>query len=161
MHVPYAVYKLWIITTRMSTAIAYSFMTMDNNRRDNNNAEQQRTPRRNNSSDRFKNNINFDTVSESGTMSKTGSGKRRPRKRSTSGSRSNKPPKVSFFLFLCLLLHNGYNQATTKLAFHSNETSKVKLSIIIIKVGYLLLSSRCMPNYTKKCSFLHAHYTET
>ena len=93
MHVPYAVYKLWIITTRMSTAIAYSFMTMDNNRRDNA-AEQPRTPRRNNSNDRFKNNINFDTVSESGTMTKSGSSKRRPRKRSTSGSRS-KQPKVS------------------------------------------------------------------
>ena len=29
------------------------------------------------------------------------------------------------------------------------------------KIGYQLLSSRCMPNYTKTCSFLHAHYTET
>ena len=27
-------------------------------------------------------------------------------------------------------LNNFYNQATTKLAFHSNETSKDKLSII-------------------------------
>ena len=53
-----------------------------------------------------------------------------------------------------------YNQATTKLAFHSNETSKDKLSIIK-KKGYILLSSRCMPNYTKTCSFLHADYAET
>ena len=55
-----------------------------------------------------------------------------------------------FYVFLT-------TRQTTKLAFHSNETSKDKLSIIF---GYLLLLSRCTPNYTITCSFLHVHYTE-
>ena len=29
------------------------------------------------------------------------------------------------------------------------------------KIGSLLLSSRCMTNYMKTCSFLHAHFAET
>ena len=56
-------------------------------------------------------------------------------------------------------LHDAYsyNQASTNLAFHSNETSKN----IKLPNKYLLMSYRCTPNYTKTCSFLHAHYTET
>ena len=30
-----------------------------------------------------------------------------------------------------------------------------------MKIAYLLLLSRCTPNYTIMCSFLHAHYTIT
>ena len=52
-----------------------------------------------------------------------------------------------------------YNQATTILAICSNETSQDKLSKD--KISSLLLSSRCMANYMKTCSFLHAHFTET
>ena len=37
----------------------------------------------------------------------------------------------------------------------------LKISCQLYKIGYQLLSSRFMPNYTKACSFLHAHYTET
>ena len=79
----------------MSTAIAYSFMTMDNNNARNN--TEPISPRRSNSNDRNSRNFSFDNISEGGTMSKTGSGKRRPRKRSASGSRSNKPPKVNIY----------------------------------------------------------------
>lgn len=95
MHVPYVVYRLWIITAKMSTAIAYSFMNMDNHHR---NISEPRSPRRSNSNERNRNHFSFDTVSEGGSVSKTGSGKRRLRKRSTSGSRSQKPPKVSLLI---------------------------------------------------------------
>ena len=82
----------------MSTAIAYSFMTMDNNQGRDNNPDP-RTPRRS-SNDRNRNHFSFDTVSEGG---KSGSAKRRPRKRSTSGSRSQKPPKVSWYTYYLLI----------------------------------------------------------
>ena len=51
-----------------------------------------------------------------------------------------------------------YNQATTNLAFHSIETSKDKLSIIWNWRTIIVIQVH--PNYTKTCSFLHAHYTE-
>ena len=34
------------------------------------------------------------------------------------------------------------------------------MSRLNYEIGYLLLISKCMPNYTKTCPFLHAHYTE-
>ena len=52
----------------------------------------------------------------------------------------------------------SYNQATTKLAFHSNETSKDKLNIKLV-IYYCHLGA-CQTTQ-KTCSFLHAHYTET
>ena len=41
-------------------------------------------------------------------------------------------PKSRFFVPIVahIIRYGNYNQATTKLAFHSNETSKDKLSII-------------------------------
>ena len=36
----------------------------------------------------------------------------------------------------------------------------IKFSCSEYKIGCLLLSSKCMQNYTKTYSFLHAHYTE-
>ena len=36
--------------------------------------------------------------------------------------------------------------------------SSLRLSEVL---GYLSLLSRCTPNYTITCLFLHAHYTET
>ena len=55
----------------------------------------------------------------------------------------------------------SYNQATAKLAFHSNETSKDKLLIIKLAIDcYHRLIHIILPNYSKTCSFLHAHYNE-
>ena len=41
----------------------------------------------------------------------------------------------------------------------SCQKHKIDKSIIVIQVC-LLLSSRCMTNYMKTCSFLHAHFFE-
>ena len=61
---------------------------------------------------------------------------------------------------LVLLVY--YNQANTKLAFLSNETFKDKLSIIQNWLSIIVIQVHAnLPNYTKNCSFLHAHYTET
>ena len=53
-----------------------------------------------------------------------------------------------------------YNQATGNLAIHSHETSQDKLSEAYNIIDSLLLSSRCMTNYMKTCSFLYAHFFE-
>ena len=45
----------------------------------------------------------------------------------------------------------GSHQFDTNLAIYSHETSQEKL---------LLLSSRCMTNYMKTCSFLHDYFFE-
>ena len=64
--------------------------------------------------------------------------------------------------------YNMYNQATTN--FKSNSIPMICLKVRMKcfnmssqrhKRGSLLLSSRCMTNYVKTCSFLHAHCTET
>ena len=57
------------------------------------------------------------------------------------------------------ILQYHSNHATTNLAIYSNETSQDRLSEALI--DNLLLSSRCMTNYMKICSFLHPHFTET
>ena len=93
MNVPKTVKKLLYITLKMSTAIAYSFMTMDNRRQAD---ERSIVPRKfNNNSERY-NNAGFDNSSDAGTF--TRSGKRRPRKRSSSGSRTKKDARVSVYL---------------------------------------------------------------
>ena len=51
-----------------------------------------------------------------------------------------------------------YNLATNRLAIYFLETSEDKLSEA--KIDSLLLSSRCMTNYMRSCSFLHAHFFE-
>ena len=56
----------------------------------------------------------------------------------------------------------SYNHSTTNLAIYSNGTSQDKLWKP--NIGSLLsnlLSSRCLTNYMKIRSFLHAHFTET
>ena len=49
----------------------------------------------------------------------------------------------------------NYNHATTNLTIYSNSTSQEH------RICSLLLSSRCMTNYMKTCSFLHANFTKT
>ena len=54
----------------------------------------------------------------------------------------------------------NYNQATTKLAFHSHETaSKDNLSKIWNWLSIIVIQVRAKLH--KTCSFLHAYYTET
>ena len=50
---------------------------------------------------------------------------------------------------------SNYNHATTNLAIHSNETSQDKLSEVQHR------QSRCMTNYMKTFSILHADFTES
>ena len=86
MRASYMVRTLCIITSKMTTAIAYSFMAMDKRQR---NDEVSR--RSSNNSEKYLN-PGYDNTSESG-MSR--SVKRRPRKRSSSSSRSKKDNRVS------------------------------------------------------------------
>ncbi|XP_052813164.1 cys-loop ligand-gated ion channel-like isoform X4 [Mya arenaria] len=83
--------RLWLITRKMSTAIAYSFMNLEAGRREEKDAERRRTSLQSQRSERFSN-AGYDNSSETGTLSR--SGKRRPRKRSSSGSRTKKSPRV-------------------------------------------------------------------
>lgn len=91
------VYTFWVITRKMSTAIAYSFMTMDREHRRNDirvglrNDVRVGSRRCSSNSEKYMN-AGYDNSSESGTL--TRSGKRRPRKRSSSSSRSKKDPRV-------------------------------------------------------------------
>ena len=55
----------------------------------------------------------------------------------------------------CRKLQTNYNQATTKLVFHSDETYKDKLSMVYHWLSIIAIQ------VTKTCSFLHAHSTET
>ena len=57
------------------------------------------------------------------------------------------------------MLTRTYNQATSNLAIYSHETSQ-DISCQKHKIDSLLLSSSCMTNYMKSCSFLHAHFFE-
>lgn len=100
MNVPHSVKRLLVITLKMSTAIAYSFMTMDNRKQ----ADERSIVPRNfsNNSERYSN-AGYDNSSEAGTL--TRSGKRRPRKRSSSGSRTKKDSRVSLkFIFILLVV---------------------------------------------------------
>ena len=58
-------------------------------------------------------------------------------------------------LLFALLEEEYNNQTTSNLSIYSHETSQDKLP-----EDYLLLSSVCMTNYMKSCSFLHAHFFE-
>ena len=51
-----------------------------------------------------------------------------------------------------------YYQATSNLAIKSRK--HLKISCQKYKIDSLLLSPRCMTNYMKSCSFLHAHIFE-
>ncbi|XP_053385529.1 cys-loop ligand-gated ion channel-like isoform X2 [Mercenaria mercenaria] len=83
----YMVRSFWIITNKMSTAIAYSFMAMDKRQR---NDVPEVNRRCSNNSEKYLN-AGYDNTSES-TLSR--SLKRRPRKRSSSSTRSKKDPRV-------------------------------------------------------------------
>lgn len=85
----YMVRTIWIITCKMSTAIAYSFMTMD--RQQSRNDIRAGSRRCSSNSEKYMN-AGYDNGSESGIL--TRSGKRRPRKRSSSSSRTKKDPRV-------------------------------------------------------------------
>lgn len=87
MNVQENVKRLLVITFKMSTAIAYSFMTMNDRKHSDEKSIVSR--RYSNHSEKYSN-AGYD--SEAGTL--TRSGKRRPRKRSSSGSRT-KGPRVS------------------------------------------------------------------
>lgn len=89
----------WFLHSKMSTAIAYSFMTMDKRQRD----SKPEVPRRSsNNSDKYSN-AGYDNSSEHST---TRSGRRRPRKRSrsSSSSRTKKDNRVSRIVFFMLLI---------------------------------------------------------
>ena len=52
----------------------------------------------------------------------------------------------------------SYNHATSNFTIYSHETYQDNCQKH--KIDSLLLSSRCMKNYMKNCSFLHAHFFE-
>ncbi|XP_060595424.1 cys-loop ligand-gated ion channel-like isoform X4 [Ruditapes philippinarum] len=87
MRASYMVRSFWIITNKMTTAIAYSFMAMDKRQR---NEVSEVNRRSSNNSEKYLN-PGYDNTSESG-MSR--SLKRRPRKRSSSSTRSKKDSRV-------------------------------------------------------------------
>ena len=71
----------------------------------------------------------------------------------------SKPSENTSNLTFILLTRAIYNQATTKLAFHSNETSKDKLSIIWNWLSIIVIQVHAKPH--KKLFISTCLYTET